>query len=323
LLFSIRVLVVDDYKDWRRQVCLLLQSRPELKVIYEASDGPEAVQKAEEVQPDLVLLDINLPKLNGIEAARRIRNVSPDSKIIFLSLHSSLEVVQVALSTGALGYVYKMDSRRELLPAMDAALLGKQFVSSSLKGCKSTDIPGEPPPHRHEVLFYSDDTVFLDHFARFITVALKAGAVAVAFTTKTHRDSLVETLKAQGWDVDAEFKTGRFIAIDVADMLSTIMVNDLPDPALYFQTLSGFVEAAAGATTAGHPRIALCGEGTSLLLAEGRAGVAIRFEKLCTELATTHGVDILCGFPLESFHSDEDNHMFESISAEHSTAYSQ
>ncbi len=80
----IRILVADDFKDWLHQVRLLLQSRPEYQVIAVASDGLEAVQKAEELKPDLILLDIGLPKLNGIEAARRIRQLSPSSKIVFL-----------------------------------------------------------------------------------------------------------------------------------------------------------------------------------------------------------------------------------------------
>ena len=142
----IRVLVVDDFEDWRRQVHSLLQARPAWQVIAEASDGSEAVQKAEELKPDLIVLDIGLPKLNGIEAARQIRQRSPSSKIIFLSQNSDLDVVQAALGTGALGYVRKTDARRELLPAMDAVLRGKQFVSSSLKGYQFTDTSAEQSP---------------------------------------------------------------------------------------------------------------------------------------------------------------------------------
>ena len=102
-LSLIRILIVDDFEDWRRQVHSLLQARPEWQVIAEASDGSEAVQKAEELKPDLILLDIGLPKLNGIEAARQIRQRSPSSKIIFLSQNNDLDVVQAALSTGASG----------------------------------------------------------------------------------------------------------------------------------------------------------------------------------------------------------------------------
>ena len=118
----IRVLVVDDFENWRRQVHSLLQARPAWQVIAEASDGSEAVQKAEDLKPDLILLDIGLPKLDGIEAARRIRQCSPNSKIIFLSQNSDLDLVRAALGTGALGYVLKTDAGRELLPAVDAAL---------------------------------------------------------------------------------------------------------------------------------------------------------------------------------------------------------
>jgi DNA-binding NarL/FixJ family response regulator len=132
LLRSIRVLVADDYEDWRNLVRLLLQARPEWQVLFEAKDGSEAVQKTEELKPDLILLDIGLPKLNGIEAARRIRQHSPNSKIVFLSIDNSLDVVQEALGTGAQGYVYKARAPSDLQPAIDSALRGEQFVSCML-----------------------------------------------------------------------------------------------------------------------------------------------------------------------------------------------
>ncbi|MGB7728434.1 MAG: response regulator transcription factor [Candidatus Acidiferrum sp.] len=134
---SLRILITDDYADWRRQVHLVLQARREWEVISEASDGLEAVQIAQNLKPDIILLDIGLPKLNGIEAAKRIRQVSPNSKIIFLSQNNDLDIVRAAL-TGVGGYVRKTDAKRELLSAVDAVLRGKQFVSSSLKGLEGT-----------------------------------------------------------------------------------------------------------------------------------------------------------------------------------------
>ena len=130
MMSCIRILVVDDYGNWRRQVRLLLRGRPEWQVICEVPDGAEAVQKAAELQPDLVLLDISLPKLNGIEVARQIRQLSPHSKIIFLSQDNDPDIVQEALSTGAVGYVCKAHAQSELLPAVEAALGRKEFVSS-------------------------------------------------------------------------------------------------------------------------------------------------------------------------------------------------
>ena len=131
---SIRVLVVDDYEPWRRFTCTTLSKQPELQIIGEVSDGLEAVQQAKELQPDLILLDIGLPTLNGIEAARRIREVSPASKILFVSENRSPDMAEGALSNGAGGYLVKSDAAGELLAAIKAVLEGKRFISASLAG---------------------------------------------------------------------------------------------------------------------------------------------------------------------------------------------
>ena len=138
---SIRVLVVDDYEPWRRFFSSTLQKERELQVIGEASDGLEAVQKAEELQPDLILLDIGLPTLNGIDAARRIRAVSPASKILFVSENRSVGIAEEALKGGAGGYILKSDAAGELLPALKAVLDGKRFVGASLAGHGLNDPP--------------------------------------------------------------------------------------------------------------------------------------------------------------------------------------
>ena len=95
---TFRVLVVEDYESWRRFFCSTLQKEPDLQVISEVSDGQEAVEKAQALEPDLILLDISLPTLNGIGAARRIRDVSPTSKILFVTENRSMDVAEEALS---------------------------------------------------------------------------------------------------------------------------------------------------------------------------------------------------------------------------------
>ena len=129
---KIRVLVVDDFGPWRRFVCSALQKNPELQIVGEASDGLEAVQKASELLPDLIVLDLGLPKLNGIEAARQIRTKSSESKIIFVSQESSADVIQAALNAGGSGYVLKTRAEMDLLSAVEAVLAGHQFVSRVL-----------------------------------------------------------------------------------------------------------------------------------------------------------------------------------------------
>jgi DNA-binding NarL/FixJ family response regulator len=110
----------------------MLAKVPNFQLICEVSDGLEAVHKAEQLQPDVILLDVGLPQLNGIAAGRQIRKLSPESKIIFVSQESSVEVVQEALNLGARAYVQKSKIATDLQAAIDTVLEGRQFVSSGL-----------------------------------------------------------------------------------------------------------------------------------------------------------------------------------------------
>jgi DNA-binding NarL/FixJ family response regulator len=339
----IRILVVDDFEPWRRFVLSVLKKRPELQVIFEASDGLEAVQKAEELRPDLILLDIGLPRLNGIEATRRIRKVAPDSKILFVSQESSAELAQEALRLGAWGYVIKAHAGRELLPAIEAVIRGQSFVSASLgrhvsRGAVDQQmpihhdevLPSFAPllPRRaekarcHEVQFCADDAGFLDAFTRFVGRALKAGNAVVMLATELHRDSLLQRLHAHGLDIGAAIEQGRYTSLDAADTLSSFMADGFPDPPRFREVASGLIETAAKASKGDPPRVAACGECAPVLWAEGKPDAAIRLEQLWDQVARTYDVDILCGYPLSSFHRAQDSHVFQRIFAEHSGVYS-
>jgi DNA-binding NarL/FixJ family response regulator len=127
-----RTLVVDDFDDFRQFLCSTLKQGTECEVVGEASDGLQAVNQAEKLRPDLILLDLGLPILNGIQAARRIRQLSPNSKILFISQNSSPEIAQGALKVGAHGYIVKSDIT-ELRSAISTLLAGAQFISSRLR----------------------------------------------------------------------------------------------------------------------------------------------------------------------------------------------
>lgn len=123
----VSVLVVDDFEEWRNMVRAVFQDELQLQVMDEAADGMEAVQKARKLQPDLVVLDISLPGLNGIEATHQIKSVSPRSEVIILSENRSPDVVDAALDKGAGAYVVKSACTRELIPAVKAALSGRRL----------------------------------------------------------------------------------------------------------------------------------------------------------------------------------------------------
>jgi DNA-binding NarL/FixJ family response regulator len=136
------VFVVDDFEPWRRFACSALSREPELEFIGEALDGLTAVQKAQELQPDLILLDIGLPGLNGIPAARRIREFSPKSRILFVTENRAEEMVFEAFRAGGRGYIIKSDAGGELLPAIRAVLRGELFASACL-GLSNKVLPSE------------------------------------------------------------------------------------------------------------------------------------------------------------------------------------
>ena len=126
---KIRVLVAEDFAPFRHFVRSTLSQRSNLQIVGEVSDGQEAVQKAKELKPDLMLLDVGLPTLNGIIAARQIRNFIPHVKIIFVTQESSAEIAEEAFNSGGRGYVVKARAGSDLLVAVDAILEGRQFIS--------------------------------------------------------------------------------------------------------------------------------------------------------------------------------------------------
>jgi DNA-binding NarL/FixJ family response regulator len=127
----VRILLVEDFEPFRNLIRRLLEPKPGLQIVAEVADGQEAVHQAAELKPALILLDIRLPSLNGLDAARQIRELSPDSKILFVSQEFSPEVVQEAMNLGASGYVLKPRLASDLLPAVETVLRGETFISTT------------------------------------------------------------------------------------------------------------------------------------------------------------------------------------------------
>jgi DNA-binding NarL/FixJ family response regulator len=313
---GLTVLVVDELVSFREAVCGMLHATP-FPVVGEPADGRDAVQMAKELQPDLIVLGLGLPQLNGLETAKRLRTLAPQAKLLFLSQESCPDAVREAFDLGASGYLHKSNTSSDLLPAIEAVLRGEPFVSKSLEFSGRTDAP-----RRHEVQFCSHDSVLLESFACGLATALETGDAAVVLATKSHREGLVQRLKAEGFDVDVAMQQGTYISLDAADTLSTVMVNGVPDRARLLEGLNGFIASAGKASKKAHPRIAVCGECAGLLCALGNVNAAIRLEKAGNDLVKTHNVDILCAYPLSGFHGGKDVQVFQSICREHTAVYS-
>jgi len=337
---SCKILVVDDSDRFRQFFVLSLRQTAEFQLIYEASDGLEAVERAEELKPDLVLLDIGLPRVNGIEAGRRIRKVSPNSKILFVSQESSADVVQEALHLGAQGYLLKADAGGELLPAVYAVLQGRQYISRRLRphviskthdeypagSLRSKEHPPLLPQKGnivrvHQVAFQRDDASIVDDFTRFIEFALKMENPVIVIATESHRTNLRQRLQARGRDIATAIQEGTYISLDADDMLSEVMVNDWPDSTRLLKVTSDLIMEAAKAAKGKHFRVAACGECASSLIAQGKPEAAIELEHLWDKIARSHYVDILCEYLLRDFQTEEGSPIFERICVAHSAAY--
>jgi DNA-binding NarL/FixJ family response regulator len=317
---GLRILLVDDYEPFRRYLAVTLQHEADFQILGQASDGLEALQKAEQLQPDLILLDVGLPRLNGLETARRLRRLAPLTKILFISQEFSFDLVEAAFRVGALGYMHKIRAQSELLPAIEAILSGRYFVSGVVKG-GIVETTGDKQSVRHEVHFCSDDAIVLKSFTDFISTTLRADKAAIMIATASHRDGVLQALQAQSVDVDYATKAGALILVDDSERLSMFMRDDKPDPSRFFDAVGDLVEAAANAATKKQaPRVAVCRECSPVLFANGRMVEALRLEQLWRVVAHTRTLDILCAYSLTGFEKHQDT--FESICAEHSAVHS-
>jgi len=122
-----RILIVDDHEIFRRGLRSLLESRPEFEILGEAADGLQAIEKATQLKPDLIVMDVSMPQLDGLQATRQIRKKLPQTKILILSQHDTSHMLSAALEAGANGYVTKSQVSRCLLSALDAVSNGRPF----------------------------------------------------------------------------------------------------------------------------------------------------------------------------------------------------
>ena len=316
------MLVVDDHEPWRRQVSSILGKSGRWQVVGEASDGLEAVHKARALAPDLILLDLELPALSGIEAARRILARDPRSRILFVSAHRSWDIVAAALGAGARGYLLKSDAGSELLPAMDAVLEGTRFLSGTFTGRSTGSLQYDRNGHRsrrHEAVLYSNSAVLLDEYAQFAAAALTAGKSIIIAADAPRQNELRRTLEADGLDIDLAIRQRRYVSVDPAGMVSTFMVDGWPDEARFWKAATSLIMEAAEASRGGRAGVAVCGDGCADLLMTGRGDAALRLEQLWDDLARTCNVDVFCGY---SQTAPGDPDLFHRICREHSAVHS-
>ena len=281
---QLNILLAEDFVPFREFVCGELRRRPEFRVVAVA-DGLAAVQQAEELRPDLILLDISLPALDGLSAARRIRSLSPGSRIVFVTQEAGPDVIHEALNIGAQGYIHKTRARH-LLPVVESMLGGSSDAAR----------------HGHQAQFGSDETTMLEAAECFLGSALTANDAAVAVTTWPHTRQLLQRLRNRGTDIDAAIARGSFVQVDAGELASRLLSDGV---ARWKPFLVQAIESAALATQRPRPRVAVFGECASMLWAAGHIDVALELERVGHQLVDTMPVQIMCAYSMLPFDPDE------------------
>ena len=321
-----RVLLVEDHEPFRRFVRETLAEREELQLVGEAGDGLLAVYKCQELSPDLVLMDIGLPGLNGLQAARRILALAPACKIVFLTQEGSQEIVEEALSLGAAGYVLKAHAGGELLPSLLAARDGQQFVSTVMARCRQAGAAQEmASPARemrssgagsHPVRFHPDDKSLLSDFAGFAHDSLKTGHAVLMLLVEAHRREFLRSLRGRGVSIEEAMNSGRLVIVDVDETLASFMVDGLPDSARFFQATRDVVSAIKAANPGA--RVVASGEVAPTLWARGNGRAAVEVERLWDQLVRMADLETLCGYVLWNSQREKEPDIYQEICAVHS-----
>ena len=194
----IRILLADDHTVVRRGLCLLLESNPGFKVVAEASNGREAVAMAELHKADVAVLDVAMPMLNGIEAARQISEKAPQTAIVFLSMHSDEGYVLKALKSGAKAYLLKDSAEYDLINAIKAVSEGKAFFSPAISRMLVEDYMRQMREREVEdsyELLTTREREILQLFAEGKSVKEIASILDLSlYTVETHRSNIFQKL---------------------------------------------------------------------------------------------------------------------------------
>lgn len=308
---------MDDHEPWRSFILSGLEKWPELQIIGEASDGREAVQKSQQLQPNLILLDIGLPTMNGIEAARQIRQQSPNSRILFCSENLSPDVAEEALLAGGGGYLVKSDAGSDLLSAVTSVVGGRRFVSRTLAGHAFAH-SGLVRREGHVVHFYTDDAVLLDELAALFRGSLGEGQSVAAIMTSSHRSGLERRLLAQGVDLSEATQNGRLCMLDADQALSEFMQPGGPSRERFLLQFGNMLRTLQAASVAKQSGIVVFGEMVAVLWKQKKFEAAIRLEEFWNELAKIHAFYLCCAYPDSAFQERLSGSPYASICAQHS-----
>ncbi|MGB8988834.1 MAG: response regulator [Candidatus Sulfotelmatobacter sp.] len=318
---SIKVLIVDDRAQFRRMVRSLIDSQPKYRICGEAGDGIEAIEKVRQLHPHLVLMDINMPRMDGLEATRIIRRENPDCHVVIVTQNDAAVAREQARSVDANGFVTKFDLIRDLLPEMGRVVMGNNRSGGEKK---NVAVDGEPwrgllsgaAPRDHIVQLYQDEQFLNRAVCRFAAAAIANGEGIILVPTIAHWDAFRPRLESEGVDVNAAEKRGQLTIVDADNLLPTFMRDGMPDSPVFMGLAANVVSQARG--DGRYPKVRWWGEMVNILWERGDVAASMNLEDLFDQLANEQDIAIFCSFLMDNFNGDVHARMLPRLSENHS-----
>jgi len=317
----LRILIVDDHEVVRRGVRSLLSARTEWSVCGEAEDGLEAIEKAKRLQPDIVLMDITMSRMDGVQATKVVRQEVPEAKVILVSQNDPSVARMQTADADARDFVAKIDLSRDLLSTIDR-VVGER--KQKIGGRMNQDIQNEPwcglldeaAPRDHIVQLYQDEKFLSRAVCRFAVSAINHGEGVILVPTSAHWNALRPRLEAEGVDVQAAQSCGQLTVIDAHLLLPNFMRNSMPDAPLFLGLAGETIARARGGDR--FTKVRWWGEMVNVLWERGDVAASMGLEDLFHKLAHDRDIAIFCSFLMDNFDGDVHARMLPRLGQNHS-----
>src|SRR5882757_7353878 len=344
----VRILIVDDHEAVRRSIRSHLSGRVEWSVCGEAADGLEAVEKATKLRPDLVLMDVAMPRMDGVQATKIIRREVPEAEVVLISQNDPTAGRIQAIEIGACDFISKGDLSRDLLSIIDKIVGHRDLKTASDRNGR---VPGAPEsvstvqdpdlkrqngggmnghihnepwcglldhaaPRDHIVQLYQDEQFLSRAVCRFAVSAINHGEGVILVPTAAHWNALRPRLEAEGVDVKAAQACGQLTVVDADQLLPNFMRNAMPDSPLFLGLAGETIAKARGGDR--FTKVRWWGEMVNVLWERGDVAASMGLEDLFHKLAHDHEIAIFCSFLMDNFDGDVHARMLPRLGQNHS-----
>lgn len=333
----VEVLIADDHDAFRRAIRSVIECNPAYRVCGEARDGIDAVEKVRQFRPDIVLMDINMPRMDGLHATQIIRREVPDCNVIIVTQNEAKIAREQARIVDAKGFITKSDLSRDLIPTMGSMAMrnrssldpkkGEQEGSSAAHPASAYGVPdseGEPwcglltsaAPRDHIVQLYQDQQFLNRAVCRFAAAAIANGEGVILVPTVAHWDAFRPRLESEGVDVKAAEKRGQLTVVDADNLLPTFMRDGMPQSPVFLGLAQNVISQARG--DGRYKKVRWWGEMVNILWERGDVAASMQLEDQFDQLAHEQDIAIFCSFLMDNFDGDVHARMLPRLGENHS-----